>query len=61
MNRLIAIGIGCLLAASTVNAQYGRCSMTDKPIGFCILEGGTTGGEGGRMVRVSSHLPYNRS
>jgi pectate lyase len=35
-------------------AQYGRCKMTDKPAGFCTLEGGTTGGEGGRQVRVTN-------
>ena len=53
MKHIFAI-ICCLWGAiSLVNAQYGRCAMTDKPVGFCTLGGGTTGGQGGTTVRVS--------
>jgi pectate lyase len=55
MTKKIVIMI-CLFIGATlpVAAQYGRCKMTDKPVGFCTVEGGTTGGEGGRTIRVST-------
>ena len=56
MNRCIAIISCCLVGAlSLAHAQYGRCKMSDTPIGFCTLDSGTTGGAGGRTVRVTSY------
>ncbi len=54
MSEIIVLICFLLNVQSLVFAQYGRCKMTDKPVGFCTLDGGTSGGEGGRIVRVYS-------
>ena len=36
-------------------AQYGQCSLDDVSDGFCTQGKGTTGGKGGKVVRIKEY------